>query len=826
MNCADMEVMKPLIAKKDQAEQHLLRVKITADLKRNMASLRYYSVDAEGKETILHATCTVTYEDRAPWATNWDSNAYLIESRIETLKGLVAKNKADQISRGLAYKLFSAAVQYDPKFQGMEEVIFDSTNFEATSRVNFQTDNNDGTFFCSPFWIDSLAHLSGFILNASGAVDSKNFVYISHGWKSMRFARSFVRTTTYNAYVKMQPSPNNIMVGDVYILEGDTIIGVVGGLKFQRIPRKMLDSILPPSSSAAPKPAALPIPAKRTPVSIEITKADPPKAPSGRSQKKPSTLPNITAQAMELIARESDLPLSELQDDCAFSTLGVDSLLSLQITGQFREVLDIDVPSSAFVDCPTVGELRAYLQKFDVTSRDSSVSSTSSDDDAESESPHSPASSVPSVLSIKPQEPASTTKSTDGRPEDTMMIFRRTIAEQMDIPLDEVVGSCDLLSLGMESLMSISILGILREQTTLELPPTLFQEYPSIDAIQVFLDLGKSEDPSAVEPSVRKQRPKKPTILTPTARALSILLQGKPKTSTKTLFLFPDGSGSATSYASLPPIDPSIAVYGLNSPFMTKPSDFTNGIEGVSALYLDEVRKRQPHGPYYLGGWSAGGVVAYEVSLQLMAAGERVDKLVLLDSPCPIELEALPSHLHHFFAEIGLLGQGGREVPPWLLPHFEASIKALTAYKPVPIADRTLVPQTLAIWARHGVCRYPEDPRPKPSKDEPKSMKWLLENRTDFGFNGWDTLLGAKAMETTSLDGNHFNLMSNAMQVRPSPRSHTLSSAKRRTVARDFSNDPGLSVTGESSYVAKTFPYCFDRVDLKSHRNRPAGKMH
>jgi thioesterase domain-containing protein len=255
---------------------------------------------------------------------------------------------------------------------------------------------------------------------------------------------------------------------------------------------------------------------------------------------------------------------------------------------------------------------------------------------------------------------------------------------------------------------------------------------------------------------------------TPIPRAVSILIQGKPRIATKTLFLLPDGSGSATSYTSIPAVDPSVAVYGLNSPYMKIPSQFTNGIPGIASQYLEEIRRRQPAGPYHLGGWSAGGVVAYEITLQLLAAGEKVESLLLLDSPCPIALEPLPSRLHHFFAEIGLLGSdNGTKIPHWLLPHFEASINALTAYKPQPILTRhgAQAPRTLAVWARHGVCRYPDSPRPEVTGDEPKSMNWLLNNRTDFGPNGWENLLGNALIETTSLEGNHFTLMKDSSKV-------------------------------------------------------------
>jgi len=49
--------------------------------------------------------------------------------------------------------------------------------------------------------------------------------------------------------------------------------------------------------------------------------------------------------------------------------------------------------------------------------------------------------------------------------------------------------------------------------------------------------------------------------------------------------------------------------------------------------YLAEIRAVQPHGPYLLGGFSGGGLAAYEMALQLIEAGEEVPLLVLLDTP-------------------------------------------------------------------------------------------------------------------------------------------------------------------------------------------------
>jgi polyketide synthase PksN len=57
-----------------------------------------------------------------------------------------------------------------------------------------------------------------------------------------------------------------------------------------------------------------------------------------------------------------------------------------------------------------------------------------------------------------------------------------------------------------------------------------------------------------------------------------------------------------------------------------------HGIQTMAAYYIDVIRSAQPEGPYDLGGYSFGGVIAYEVARQLQASGQDVDTIVMLDT--------------------------------------------------------------------------------------------------------------------------------------------------------------------------------------------------
>ncbi|KIV92850.1 hypothetical protein PV10_04114 [Exophiala mesophila] len=820
-NIGSMENPNVLLLKNPKVpESQIFTINMKIDLDANKADFRIYTVN--GKKEITHAQSVLTFEDPNVWKAEWAKTSYLIQSRIDLLKHKMENGEADKVSNKMAYKLFSALVDYSETYRGMQSVVFDGPEFEATSNIRFKASPNDGDFFFNPYLIDSACHLSGFTVNAT--VNPQDECYISHGWSNLRFLEPLKYDKPYHAYVKMQPVPGGKMrQGDVYIFnENKEVVGVGGGIRFQCIPRKLMSVLVPApkSSGAVTNGTSAPAAAKAvSPVSAPVAHAPTPvaaPAPKAPKAKKPAKAPKVKApsppkassgslvtKAFDIIAKEIDVDQSELNDDIQWADMGVDSLMSLTISGKFREDLDLEVESTLFTDYASVGELRKHLgglSPADVGGGDaSSVESTDSDSESDEESvesgittPETEDFPVKSQQSKSAAVEAIAQAPSAGAPAGDMIeTIRVVIAQEMDMDLEEITDTTDLSNLGMDSLMALTVLGKLREEHEIDLDPTILADNPSLGHLRTALGLDKPKPKAAPAPApvaapAAAPAPKAAapttfvaqTTVAPAAPpvqvvvqmppATSVLLQGNPKTATKNLFLFPDGSGSATSYVSIPAIDSrNLAVYGLNCPFMKDPTSYTCGIEGVSKLYLEEVMRRQPIGPYVLGGWSAGGVVAYEVTRQLSDLAKiypdknyYVEKLVLIDSPCPIRLEPLPARLHHFFDEIGLLGTGTGKTPNWLLPHFEYSIKALTAYRPELKSTHDFkAPPTLLIWATDGVCGGPNDPRPPPQADDPKSMKWLLENRTDFGPNGWDKLLSPEVCKMVTIKGNHFTMM-------------------------------------------------------------------
>jgi acyl transferase domain-containing protein/thioesterase domain-containing protein len=71
--------------------------------------------------------------------------------------------------------------------------------------------------------------------------------------------------------------------------------------------------------------------------------------------------------------------------------------------------------------------------------------------------------------------------------------------------------------------------------------------------------------------------------------------------------------------------------YGLQAFGLDDDQTPDDRVETMAARYLEAVRAVQPSGPYLLGGWSFGGLVAFEMASQLVRSGESVALLALID---------------------------------------------------------------------------------------------------------------------------------------------------------------------------------------------------
>jgi thioesterase domain-containing protein len=163
--------------------------------------------------------------------------------------------------------------------------------------------------------------------------------------------------------------------------------------------------------------------------------------------------------------------------------------------------------------------------------------------------------------------------------------------------------------------------------------------------------------------------------------------------------------------------------FGVSTPGIDSGAELLGSIEEMAASYLRELLARQPEGPYLLGGWSMGGVVAFEMARQLAGLGKRVDLVALIDAAAPATWTpeiAQDDYLDAWFARdlAGLSGRGNelsleelRAQPPErrlevirevaqeagtedvlrLLQVFKTNFRAMVSYSPQPYDGRVVL---------------------------------------------------------------------------------------------------------------------------------------
>ncbi|KAG0333048.1 hypothetical protein BG004_000997, partial [Podila humilis] len=113
----------------------------------------------------------------------------------------------------------------------------------------------------------------------------------------------------------------------------------------------------------------------------------------------------------------------------------------------------------------------------------------------------------------------------------------------------------------------------------------------------------------------------------------SVLIPLQPNGCRSPLFCIHPGPGLAWSYRGLAKhLHPEQQLYGLQARGLDGESTMAGSIEEMAMDYIQQIRKVQAHGPYYLLGWSFGGKVVLNMSTILQSQGETVALLAIMDA--------------------------------------------------------------------------------------------------------------------------------------------------------------------------------------------------
>ena len=578
----------------------------------------------------------------------------------------------------------------------------------------------------------------------------------------------------------MEPSDKpNVLAGDVYVFEGDRLVALCGGLYFHKMTRKVLRIIFGqggqapakktvPTKTVEPK-ATAPVKQQSQAITTETSKQKSlpesdessayDSAGSGTVESSPPSSvenddePDVAEALLALIAAESGFDAADMDSSTEFADMGLDSLMSIAIISAAKRDLDLELPATYFTDNATVGDIRKEFGKAAAAPAEQAVAP-----------PPENIEEIPAPAAAAAPAPAP-----------TQAPARVQSVEYManDPEPYEKIG--DIITPGSSGASS-GASSPAPERVTMAAP---------------------------VKASIPPPRSKQVAKAKPTASAKVdleqyisnvVLIRGKRSSKETPLMLITDGAGSAAAYIHLPALKSGTPIYALESPFLRDPHAYECSVEQVCSLYIKGLKKTQPQGPYMIGGWSAGAVYAYEVTRQLLEAGETILGLILIDMRVP---KAMPDALEpstQLIEEAGLFtgveraGQAETPQAARLKQHLVSTVKALVFYTPKPVPAANKPAHTTLIWAQKGLSEagkenvlelpagegttmseeHGEANMGQDGTDPETGMKsWFFAKRAAFGPNGWDKLVRGK-VDCHVIDGaDHFSMV-----VPPKVRSH------------------------------------------------------
>jgi FkbH-like protein len=256
-------------------------------------------------------------------------------------------------------------------------------------------------------------------------------------------------------------------------------------------------------------------------------------------------------------------------------------------------------------------------------------------------------------LENRPEEPATET-------ERALAALWRDLLNVKELGVQD-----DYFALGGTSLVAAQMFAEIRKRFGRKMPLTAILEHPTVRSLALAIDAqqiaGSDRGPGS-----------------------EVLVELKPG-GERHFFLIHDGDGETLLYRNLARRMPEhVSVFGIEPRRLTGVPLAHTRIEDMAKFYINEMRNRQPRGPYLLGGLCAGGVIAYEMASQLKSAGEAVQLVALFDAAKPRARKRVgriskqrAKRLEALFA--GIRGEHGISVPRLYASFKAASAKLMNA---------------------------------------------------------------------------------------------------------------------------------------------------
>lgn len=583
------------------------------------------------------------------------------QARVQRLKqSLVSElgRSTESFSSKTIYRvIFPRVVQYDDPFISLHQLSLTSTGLEGRGQFRISPlASENGQFVSSPVFVDTLLHAPGFMANTHVGADTACIcvgleqALIPHDIPSFHGQDLQV----YCSLVDIDHS----YIADSYAIDASgKLIGYIEGMCFKKVKLRSFKAHLSRQAARSSERTVIRTAETSNPILVSGTR-------SGNSI--------FSGQ----VPVESTI-ISVIRDVCgidydpgpsnSLSEIGIDSLLGIELCQALGKVFNTSISQTALENCATVSDVTDVLTGLQVPSKSQVPSLLPTPGDV----------SAASSLRQEPRTPDIQINETL-QPESNFLL-KSLFQSVCGLELTKDDESISLSSLGVDSLLSIELYHELRDK----LGVCVEDGHESISELtyrqlEVMCSARSSAEPSnptsktvtATQIEETNSHPNRNLLVNgTTSKSENHSTHVKPlqmadrDQSRDTIYLFHDGSGLCGMYSRLGNLNASI--YGVHTSEDTiGPQNDQQTMESLASRYIESADLANQDnlilgGKYspvprhrseiltaaFITGWSFGGVLAYEVSRQLSRLGRKVKGVIMIDSPAPVDHQALPREI-------------------------------------------------------------------------------------------------------------------------------------------------------------------------------------
>lgn len=246
----------------------------------------------------------------------------------------------------------------------------------------------------------------------------------------------------------------------------------------------------------------------------------------------------------------------------------------------------------------------------------------------------------------------------------------------------------------------------------------------------------------------------------------SALVEIQPAGMKRPFFCVHPVGGEVFCYADLArQLGPERPLYGLQVPGPSHQQKPFQTIEEMACSYLEEIQDVQPSGPYLLGGWSMGGIIAFEMAQQLLQRGQKVALLALIESYPPAAQRSDKALIQQFGEDLEGVFSKKLYVDSTLLQGLSSDEQLIRVYMHARQAD--IIPPDLELERLQGMFSIYKRNVEALQNYQPQvyadrlvlftTMSLNSERRVDRA-HGWQDLV-AQEIDVHMIPGNHYSIL-------------------------------------------------------------------